>query len=93
MAWHILHSLLDQVRMHSTFPGKLWIVMMFIFRILVVARIGDHVYHDEQVIWLISIILMLLCLFVTIGGLRGSATSKGTRIKTKDSFFRETLII
>uniref|UniRef100_H2Y5A5 Gap junction protein n=1 Tax=Ciona savignyi TaxID=51511 RepID=H2Y5A5_CIOSA len=32
----------------STFPGKLWIIMMFIFRIVVVARIGDMVYHDEQ---------------------------------------------
>uniref|UniRef100_H2Y3H1 Gap junction protein n=1 Tax=Ciona intestinalis TaxID=7719 RepID=H2Y3H1_CIOIN len=48
MAWHIIHSLLEQVRLHSTFPGKLWIIMMFIFRIVVVARIGDMVYHDEQ---------------------------------------------
>ena len=57
MAWHILHSLLDQVRIHSTFPGKLWIVMMFIFRIVVVARIGDHVYEDEQVNLLFSNII------------------------------------
>jgi len=49
MAWHILHGLLEQVRVHSTFAGKLWIIMMFIFRIVVVARIGDMVYHDEQV--------------------------------------------
>lgn len=48
MAWHILHGLLEQVRVQSTFPGKLWIVVMFIFRIVVVARIGDMVYHDEQ---------------------------------------------
>nr|XP_039269257.1 gap junction alpha-8 protein-like [Styela clava] len=48
MAWHILHGLLEQVRVQSTFPGKLWIVIMFIFRIVVVARIGDMVYHDEQ---------------------------------------------
>ena len=50
MAWHILHGLLEQVRVHSTFPGKLWIIVMFIFRIVVVARIGDNVYHDEQVL-------------------------------------------
>ena len=54
MAWHILHGLLEQLRIHSTFPGKLWIVMMFIFRIVVVARIGDNVYHDEQVCHLMS---------------------------------------
>nr|AAQ90187.1 connexin47 [Halocynthia pyriformis] len=48
MAWHILHGLLEQVRVQSTFPGKLWIIVMFIFRIVVVARIGDNVYHDEQ---------------------------------------------
>nr|XP_039262111.1 gap junction gamma-1 protein-like [Styela clava] len=48
MAWHILHGLLEQVRLQSTFPGKLWIITMFIFRIVVVARIGDNVYHDEQ---------------------------------------------
>ena len=49
MAWHILHGLLEMVRTHSTYPGKLWIIMMFIFRIVVVARIGDNVYEDEQV--------------------------------------------
>ena len=49
MAWHILHGLLEQVRLQATFPGKLWIVIMFVFRILVVARIGEDVYHDEQV--------------------------------------------
>lgn len=48
MAWHILHGLLEQFRKHSTFPGKIWIAVMFIFRIVVVARIGEQVYHDEQ---------------------------------------------
>lgn len=59
MAWHIVHSLLERVRAHSTFPGKLWIVMMFVFRIVVVARIGDNVYADEQVSS--DVLCLLIC--------------------------------
>ena len=49
MAWHILNAFFEGIRTYSTFPGKLWIIIMFIFRIVIVARIAEHVYEDEQV--------------------------------------------
>jgi len=48
MAWHVLHNLLENCRKISTFPGKLWIMVMFAFRMVMIARVGDQVYGDEQ---------------------------------------------
>jgi len=48
MAWHVVHNLLEQCRKISTFPGKIWIMVMFAFRMVMVARVGDQVYSDEQ---------------------------------------------
>lgn len=48
MAWHVVHNLLEQCRKISTFPGKLWVMVMFAFRMVMVARVGDQVYSDEQ---------------------------------------------
>ena len=48
MAWHIIEKLLEEVAKHSTFVGKVWITAIFLFRIVVVTRICDTVYHDEQ---------------------------------------------
>uniref|UniRef100_A0A4W6CM89 Gap junction protein n=1 Tax=Lates calcarifer TaxID=8187 RepID=A0A4W6CM89_LATCA len=33
---------------HSTVIGKIWLTMLLIFRILLVALVGDAVYSDEQ---------------------------------------------
>ena len=48
MAWHIIEKLLEEIAKHSTFVGKVWITAIFLFRIVVVTRICDTVYHDEQ---------------------------------------------
>jgi len=48
MAWHVVHALLEQCRKISTFPGKIWVMVMFAFRMVMVARVGDQVYSDEQ---------------------------------------------
>nr|XP_039254991.1 gap junction alpha-4 protein-like [Styela clava] len=48
MAWHVFEKLLEGVANYSTFIGKLWITFFFIFRIIMVASVGDTVYSDEQ---------------------------------------------
>ncbi|XP_054482465.1 gap junction delta-2 protein-like [Anoplopoma fimbria] len=46
--WSILGRFLTEVQNHSTFIGKIWLTMLLIFRILLVALVGDAVYSDEQ---------------------------------------------
>lgn len=48
MAWHLLEKLVEHSAAHSTILGKWWIGIVFIFRIIVVASIGEQVYEDEQ---------------------------------------------
>ena len=48
MAWHLLEKIIEQSSSHSTIFGKWWIAIVFVFRIIVVASIGDTVYSDEQ---------------------------------------------
>ena len=48
MAWHLLEKMIEQTASHSTIFGKWWIAFVFIFRIIVVASIGENVYLDEQ---------------------------------------------
>jgi len=48
MAWHLVEKMIEESATHSTLLGKWWIGVMFIFRIIVVASIGDNVYTDEQ---------------------------------------------
>nr|XP_002128756.1 gap junction delta-2 protein-like [Ciona intestinalis] len=48
MAWHLLEKIVEHSAAHSTLLGKWWIAFMFVFRIIVVASIGDAVYSDEQ---------------------------------------------
>ncbi|XP_039249223.2 gap junction delta-2 protein-like [Styela clava] len=48
MAWHLLEKMIEHSAAHSTLLGKWWISFMFVFRIIVVASIGDTVYSDEQ---------------------------------------------
>ncbi|XP_041667067.1 gap junction gamma-1 protein [Cheilinus undulatus] len=46
--WSILGRFLSEVQNHSTVIGKIWLTMLLIFRILLVALVGDAVYSDEQ---------------------------------------------
>ncbi|XP_036317299.1 gap junction delta-3 protein [Pipistrellus kuhlii] len=46
--WAFLSSLLDAVQLQSPLVGRLWLVVMLIFRILVLATVGGAVFEDEQ---------------------------------------------
>ncbi|XP_014903264.1 gap junction delta-2 protein [Poecilia latipinna] len=46
--WTILGRFLTEVQNHSTVIGKIWLTMLLIFRIMLVALVGDAVYSDEQ---------------------------------------------
>lgn len=46
--WSILGRFLTEVQNNSTVIGKIWLTMLLIFRILLVALVGDAVYSDEQ---------------------------------------------
>ncbi|XP_058532219.1 gap junction delta-3 protein [Ochotona princeps] len=46
--WAFLGSLLDAVQLQSPLVGRLWLVVMLIFRILVLATVGGAVFDDEQ---------------------------------------------
>ncbi|XP_078487108.1 uncharacterized protein LOC100181149 [Ciona intestinalis] len=48
MSWHLIEKILDEVSKQSTFVGKVWVTLLFVFRIIAVTRIGDTVYADEQ---------------------------------------------
>ncbi|KAB0390018.1 hypothetical protein E2I00_008516 [Balaenoptera physalus] len=41
-------KLLDQVQEHSTVVGKIWLTVLFIFRILILGLAGESVWGDEQ---------------------------------------------
>lgn len=46
--WGFLEKLLDQVQEHSTLVGKIWLTVLFIFRILILGLAGESVWGDEQ---------------------------------------------
>ncbi|KAI4897672.1 hypothetical protein NFI96_003238 [Prochilodus magdalenae] len=46
--WGFLASLLDKVQSHSTVVGKIWMSVLFIFRILVLGAGAESVWGDEQ---------------------------------------------
>ncbi|KAM5182306.1 gap junction alpha-2 protein-like [Mantella aurantiaca] len=46
--WDLLKILLDEVQEHSTLVGKVWLTVLFIFRILILSLAGDSVWGDEQ---------------------------------------------
>ncbi|CAM9275216.1 unnamed protein product [Lampetra fluviatilis] len=46
--WSFLGDLLEAVNAHSTMTGRLWLMIFIIFRVLVIATIGDNLYEDEQ---------------------------------------------
>ncbi|KAM6964922.1 gap junction Cx32.7 protein-like [Aplochiton taeniatus] len=46
--WDLLGRLLDKVQSHSTVVGKVWLTVLFVFRILVLSTAADRVWGDEQ---------------------------------------------
>lgn len=45
--WSYLSSLLDKVQSHSTIVGKIWMSVLFLFRIFVLGAAADKVWGDE----------------------------------------------
>ncbi|XP_068447081.1 gap junction gamma-1 protein-like [Clinocottus analis] len=48
MSWSFLTRLLDEISNHSTFVGKIWLMVLIIFRIVLTAVGGETIYYDEQ---------------------------------------------
>ncbi|XP_078537244.1 gap junction alpha-4 protein-like [Lissotriton helveticus] len=46
--WGFLEKFLDQVQEHSTAVGKIWLMVLFVFRILILGLAGESVWGDEQ---------------------------------------------
>ncbi|KAM4702467.1 gap junction alpha-2 protein-like [Discoglossus pictus] len=46
--WDLLKILLDEVQEYSTLIGKVWLTILFIFRILILSLAGESVWGDEQ---------------------------------------------
>ncbi|KAF3702534.1 Gap junction Cx32.2 protein Connexin-32.2 [Channa argus] len=45
--WSYLSALLDKVQSHSTVVGKIWMSVLFLFRIFVLGAAADKVWGDE----------------------------------------------
>ncbi|XP_020376929.2 gap junction alpha-10 protein-like [Rhincodon typus] len=46
--WNLLGSVLEEVHVHSTILGKIWLTILFIFRMLVLGVAAEDVWDDEQ---------------------------------------------
>lgn len=46
--WSLLGKLLESAQEHSTVVGKVWLTVLFIFRILVLGTAAEKVWGDEQ---------------------------------------------
>lgn len=46
--WSVLSALLDKVQSHSTVVGKVWMSVLFLFRIFILAAGIDKIWGDEQ---------------------------------------------
>ncbi|XP_077567060.1 gap junction Cx32.2 protein-like [Stigmatopora nigra] len=46
--WSFLASLLDKVQSHSTVIGKVWLSVLFVFRIMILGAGAEKVWGDEQ---------------------------------------------
>ncbi|XP_058879536.1 gap junction alpha-10 protein-like isoform X2 [Acipenser ruthenus] len=47
--WNLLGSILEEVHIHSTIVGKIWLTILFIFRMLILGVAAEDVWDDEQV--------------------------------------------
>ncbi|XP_056150065.1 gap junction protein alpha 10 b [Lampris incognitus] len=46
--WNFLGSVLEEVHIHSTIVGKIWLTILFIFRMLILGVAAEDVWDDEQ---------------------------------------------
>lgn len=46
--WSLLGDLVKTVREQSTLLGHIWLVILLLFRVLVLATVGNEVFQDEQ---------------------------------------------
>ena len=46
--WNFLGGILEEVHIHSTMIGKMWLTILFIFRMLVLGVAAEDVWNDEQ---------------------------------------------
>ncbi|XP_053123132.1 gap junction alpha-9 protein [Hemicordylus capensis] len=46
--WHFLGGILEEVHIHSTMIGKIWLTILFVFRMLVLGVAAEEVWTDEQ---------------------------------------------
>ncbi|XP_077366907.1 gap junction alpha-10 protein [Festucalex cinctus] len=46
--WNLLGSILEEVHIHSTIVGKIWLTILFVFRMLVLGVAAEDVWDDEQ---------------------------------------------
>lgn len=46
--WNLLGSILEEVHIHSTIVGKIWLTILFIFRMLILGVAAEDVWDDEQ---------------------------------------------
>ncbi|XP_010587008.2 LOW QUALITY PROTEIN: gap junction alpha-10 protein [Loxodonta africana] len=46
--WNLLGGILEEVHSHSTIVGKIWLTILFIFRMLVLGVAAEGVWDDEQ---------------------------------------------
>ncbi|KAF7475607.1 gap junction alpha-10 protein [Marmota monax] len=46
--WNLLGGILEEVHSHSTIVGKIWLTILFIFRMLVLGVAAEDVWDDEQ---------------------------------------------
>lgn len=45
--WNLLGSILEEVHIHSTIVGKVWLTILFIFRMLILGAAAEDVWDDE----------------------------------------------
>ncbi|MCJ8732317.1 hypothetical protein PDJAM_G00209940 [Pangasius djambal] len=46
--WSFLGNILEEVNKHSTVIGRIWLTVLFIFRILILGTAAEFVWGDEQ---------------------------------------------
>ncbi|GCC43859.1 gap junction alpha-5 protein-like [Chiloscyllium punctatum] len=46
--WSLLSRILEQVHQHSTAVGKVWLTVLFVFRMLVLGAAAESAWGDEQ---------------------------------------------
>ncbi|KAM6216996.1 gap junction alpha-9 protein [Rhynchocyon petersi] len=46
--WNFLGGILEDVHIHSTMIGKIWLTILFVFRMLILGVAAEDVWNDEQ---------------------------------------------